>query len=479
MIHPLDGNTITAIVGLLYLLLPLGVGFILQRQDAPRRLAMWIGGNLGSAALAFTACLSQQDHPSPVGLLVGMTLGLCGLLLRATSLRLHLGRSQSRLSAPRSLGLLVVAVLGFEIALSTSVSARSLYGTSVSMLGAWWLATIAFRLGRLRRMRSADVMAATYVVLGTLMGARIVDLLQGHHGDNVLDGPVAAAMAVAALFTAVFSNVAYIGITLEGVRAREQARQQEAFRATAAQRYSEAQSAQLRELLRERDEMLHLLAHEVRQPLNSASAALQSARSATLRTMGDTSASALLGRLDRAGSVIQQITSILDNTLAASSLISSDSRLAPVEADLPSLVELCLADLAPPQRARVHVEHDPGLRTAAFDPGLLRLALRNLLVNALNHAPPDTPVVLRVSEQDEPLAVRFEVIDQGPGFDPALREHAFERGVRGRRSHGLGLGLYIARRVAELHHGHLEIVPPTPPGHGAWLRLTLPQDPID
>ena len=61
----------------------------------------------------------------------------------------------------------------------------------------------------------------------------------------------------------------------------------------------------------------------------------------------DATASSLVVRLDRAGGVIRQITSILDNTLTASSLISSDSRLTPVEADLTALVELCLADLAP------------------------------------------------------------------------------------------------------------------------------------
>jgi len=248
-----------------------------------------------------------------------------------------------------------------------------------------------------------------------------------------------------------------------------------------AQRQSEAQSGQLRELQRERDDMLHLLAHEVRQPLNNASAALQSARSAAVRTLGDdTDAAPLLGRLDRAGSVIQQITSILDNTLTASSLLSTDSRLAPVEADLPSLIELCLADLAPRQRARVQVEHDAGLRTASFDPGLLRLALRNLLVNALNHTPAHTPIVLRVSEQDEPLAVLLEVIDQGPGFAPALRERAFERGVRGPRSTGLGLGLYIVQRVAELHRGRIEILPrDVPDDTGTRMRLTLPQGLMD
>jgi signal transduction histidine kinase len=480
----LDARTIGVVVSLMYMLLPLGVGWILRHQDRPQSLLTWVGGNIANGLFISLAALKHSTPLSPAVLLVSVALGFAGILLRGIALQNHMERP---LSWPAGCAGIIVLSAGFEIARRTSLEARMIYVVTVMLLGAGWLTIGAHQLARSHRSTSARIMSLSYGVVSLLLAARLWNLTLGGGEQLTLDqGGNALALTLVMLFTAVFGNIAYIGITLEGVRRRELAHAREAAQAAEAQRHSEARSERLlsllherEQMLREREEMLHLLAHEVRQPLNNASAALQSARHATTRAIDAADAAPLLGRLDRTSSVIRRITSILDNTLAASSLISSDSRLAPVEADLPSLVELCLADLAPPQRARVHVEHDPGLRTAAFDPGLLRLALRNLLVNALNHAPPDTPVVLRVSEQDEPLAVRFEVIDQGPGFDPALREHAFERGVRGRRSHGLGLGLYIARRVAELHHGHLEIVPPTPPGHGAWLRLTLPQDPID
>ena len=68
-------------------------------------------------------------------------------------------------------------------------------------------------------------------------------------------------------------------------------------------------------------------------------------------------------------------------------------------------------------RARVHVQRETSTRTATMDMGLMRLALRNLLSNALKYAPPDTPVSVRLTDSDEPLALVIEVSDQGPGFD--------------------------------------------------------------
>ncbi|MFM2058198.1 MAG: hypothetical protein RLY71_2583 [Pseudomonadota bacterium] len=473
----LTARTVGIVASLMYMLLPVGVWWILRHQDRPSRLRSWVIGNLLGGFFIILMALRHTSPLSPVALTIGMAFGLVSVMLRGMALHHHMGRPVTW-----RIGLSVVLVLlvGFDMARRTGMDERMIYVVTTMMAGTGWLAVVAWRLATTLGSTSASAMSLCYGAISLLLVWRLWNLTLGAGESQTLDtGVNGTTLTLVMLFSAVFSNIAYIGITLEGVRAREQARRQEAVRATVAQRQSEAQSAQLRELLRERDGMLHLLAHEVRQPLNNASAALQSARTAASDAIDSATGTPLVVRLDRAGAVIRQITSILDNTLAASSLISSDSRLAPVEADLPSLVELCLADLAPPQRARVRVEHDPGLRTAAFDPGLLRLALRNLLLNGLRHSPPDTAVVLRVSEQDEPLAVLFEVIDQGPGFDPALRAHAFERGVRGPLSTGLGLGLYIVRRVAELHHGQVEIVPPEPDRPCTRLRLTLPQDPID
>lgn len=210
----------------------------------------------------------------------------------------------------------------------------------------------------------------------------------------------------------------------------------------------------LQRLAEERREMLDVLAHEVRQPLNNASAALQSA-GARVAAVGDIRTR---DRLERAQSVINQVVSQLDNTLATAVLLSGVEPLAVHDTDVDTLVKVCIADLSAEQRPRVHVVRETAARTAAMDMALLRLAVRNLLVNALRFAPPGSAVTLRLSDSDNPLALVLDVENNGPAIPPELRAHLFERGRRGQDSPGQGLGLYIARRALELHNGQATCV---------------------
>lgn len=111
-----------------------------------------------------------------------------------------------------------------------------------------------------------------------------------------------------------------------------------------------------------------------------------------------------------------------------------------------------------------------GLRVPG-DPEQLRRALDNLVQNALRHAPEGGHVRITVSRRGDEAVVR--VRDDGPGVEDAEREAIFTAGVRGRgaRGPGRGLGLAIARQVAEAHGGTLRL---EPLGSGATFRLSLP-----
>jgi two-component system OmpR family sensor kinase len=229
-------------------------------------------------------------------------------------------------------------------------------------------------------------------------------------------------------------------------------------------------------MLTERNDMLHLLSHEIRQPLNNASAAMQ----ATLKAINDLGledATPASRALLRAENVLHQVISTLDNTLAAGTILTLVEKTSPADdTDLPTLIGLTLHDIAADVRPRILTEWLTNTRTVQLHPALMRLAIRNLLHNALAYAPPDSAVVLRISEIDDPLNLIIEVIDQGPGIPEDLRPRLFEKGSRGTNSRhraGAGLGLFIVHSVMQLHHGRVEVSGHQP--HGTIMRLVAPQ----
>jgi PAS domain S-box-containing protein len=236
---------------------------------------------------------------------------------------------------------------------------------------------------------------------------------------------------------------------------------------------SQQHAQELDRLLAERSEMLDVLAHEVRQPLNNASAALQSANAALDGAHARSAAPALA----RAQAVLGRVAANIDNLLAVASLLARAHPVDPEDEDIDTLLAVAIGDMPEPERARVRVERCTDTRTASMDMSLMRLALRNLLSNALRHGSAAEAVVLRVADSDEPLALLIDVIDAGPGIAADLVPRLFERS-RPRPAHsaqrgGLGLGLYIVRRVMDLHGGGVQLL--RNDATGVTMRLVVQQ----
>jgi heavy metal sensor kinase len=109
------------------------------------------------------------------------------------------------------------------------------------------------------------------------------------------------------------------------------------------------------------------------------------------------------------------------------------------------------------------------------DRELLRLALLNLLDNAIRYSREGTVICLRVKPRQKTALV--EVIDQGPGIAPEHQQKIFERFyrvdmARSRASGGAGLGLSIARWAADRQGAHIELE--SEPGRGSLFRIVMP-----
>jgi two-component system OmpR family sensor kinase len=141
--------------------------------------------------------------------------------------------------------------------------------------------------------------------------------------------------------------------------------------------------------------------------------------------------------------------------------------------DLVALVRQTIADLARGEGSvEIRAAHDELVVFA--DPLRLRQALENLLSNAFKVQPAGEAVVVELDDRESCATVTIQ--DRGPGIPADLLPRLFQRFGRGAGSAGLGLGLYLARGVAEAHAGSIEV--DAPPGRGARFTLRLPLEPV-
>lgn len=227
----------------------------------------------------------------------------------------------------------------------------------------------------------------------------------------------------------------------------------------------------LRELARLKTELLSTVSHELRTPLTliHGYAELLNAR-AELLTPEDVAMMAdeiLLG----SRTMIRLVDDLLDFSRWDS------VRLERTHVDLSALLRRHVhAWRGQAGGDRLRPDIAPRLETIA-DPARLDQIIRNLISNALHHAP-DGPVMVRLS--GDASWICLEVEDHGPGIPeeelPRIWE-SFFRGERARNSpnRGSGLGLAVVRQLTELHGGRVEAVSML--GQGTTIRIWLPAAP--
>ena len=126
--------------------------------------------------------------------------------------------------------------------------------------------------------------------------------------------------------------------------------------------------------------------------------------------------------------------------------------------------------------ARLEVACDEAAAVEA-DPEALRQVLRNLLDNAVRHAPESSTV--RVSARPVDGRVRLAVEDEGPGIPAEHRGRVFERfyrvdAGRSRASGGTGLGLSIVKHLVAAHGGEVGVDSEVGRGTAVWVTLPAP-----
>jgi two-component system sensor histidine kinase KdpD len=162
-----------------------------------------------------------------------------------------------------------------------------------------------------------------------------------------------------------------------------------------------------------------------------------------------------------------QLRDILTNLLDAERVLGGHVRVRSQPTDLHAIA---LAAIRAHGLPAACLQPARGLVLAEVDPGLTERIVDNVVGNALRHTPPGTPI--RVNLDTHEGEVVLSVADRGPGVGDDAKETIFEPFQRGGpRSAGLGLGLFVVRRFAELQGGHAWVADTD--GGGATFRVSF------
>jgi signal transduction histidine kinase len=207
------------------------------------------------------------------------------------------------------------------------------------------------------------------------------------------------------------------------------------------------------------------IAHDLKSPLTSIRGALESVLSSEPNEKWRDSVGDAIEGVDR-------LLSALDTTLDVAEAQAGALRLDRSMVDFSAAVRQ-VVNLYHPAIDERHHELVVDLENHVVvdaDWGLLNRVLSNLIENEIAHLPAACQITIRLRSREGSAELVIE--DNGPGFPPEISKRAFERFVRGKHSHGHGLGLAFVDAIARAHGGTAKIS--DGPAGGAVVTLSLP-----
>lgn len=209
------------------------------------------------------------------------------------------------------------------------------------------------------------------------------------------------------------------------------------------------------------------LAHELRNPLGTIKA------SAEMLTKQST-----MSRPEVMSEMAGYIGSEVDrmNALIASFLdFARPLQIHPLQSDLQTVIDDVIrqqSELARSRSVEVLARMPGEAVSFVFDPDLLKLALSNLVQNAIQASKTQQTVEIRVAETPEDVTIL--VSDHGQGIQPEHLENIFNPFFT-TKSGGVGLGLAIVSKIVDEHHGRINVF--SEPGAGTTFEIVLPKTP--
>jgi two-component system, sensor histidine kinase and response regulator len=229
--------------------------------------------------------------------------------------------------------------------------------------------------------------------------------------------------------------------------------------------------ARLRDLEQLRDDLVHMVVHDMRSPLMVLLGRLSLlTHPSGGNTFSDDGAADLRAAVEAAEAVNGMANDLLD----VSRLEEGRMPLERSVCDLTQMaadVRAVLSGVASERHIGVDSE---GPVEVSCDPAIVRRVLENLVSNGIKHTPPGSEIRISIARKD--TAVLVAVHDEGPGVPSEARERIFEKfgtiDTRTQRAyHSAGLGLAFCKLAVETHGGRIAVESREPVGSTFWFEL--------
>jgi signal transduction histidine kinase len=457
--------TVYLLTGLLYLILPLMVWFVLFSQPS-RVKALWcVAGELFGMGLIMVGLRSYL--PVWVSYPFANAVMWTAVFIQTVALQRALGQ---RLSL-RWVALLVLACLSvfefFRWVLQDAVL-RFTWSMLIFVLVFCLNAYLCWRIASVHQLKSARWLSAVYVLTATIMLTRALRVVWGFAEPDIVSQEADSALTIVpGLLIAVLGNFAFVAMFVE--------RSRKGQIKAAAERVRQEESARLGEQIAplERQRTLGAMsasfAHELSQPLT---AILMDAQAIKTSVASGTSHSSK--------EILESVEEIEKSTYRTVKLVERIRNfIRPAQTDhelvdLKTLLQDVAQLLAYPIRTQhIHFDFDLDASPCVVHGDRIQLSqiVLNVYRNAMEAMENCTDKKVHVSLARVSDHVVLRVRDNGPGISADLTSSVGQPFVTS-KEHGLGLGLSISTTIAELHGGSLAIS--NAAEGGAIVELCLP-----
>lgn len=232
------------------------------------------------------------------------------------------------------------------------------------------------------------------------------------------------------------------------------------------------QNEKINDLLSKQSDFIAVTAHEFRTPLNIALLQLEDTLDSyehSSQVLDDMKS--LENSLDKLKTLTQNLFDVQEYDLDKTKLYSKKVNIA----DFMNEAYEELKNIVAKKNIDLSFENLAGKnQTISIDEPKMRQVVYNLITNAQKFVPEKGKIIIRIEVKDAIL--KISIIDNGPGVPANLKKRIFSKFQTSHTQNGsgIGLGLYLCKKIVELHNGKIEIS--DTPGGGATFTIILPTE---